>query len=102
MLEAAAILLFGCLTPLFSVWMLQRAERWVRQGVQAAIRRHIDLLPFVHGIPDVRYVEPIGHHIGDANCRFNAHSIHLRCAVNPLGPCQGCRSFEPTRGDRLS
>jgi len=32
--------------------------------------------------------------IGDLNCRFNARSEILRCAVNPEGPCQGCRSFE--------
>lgn len=32
--------------------------------------------------------------IGDANCRFNARSELLRCAVNPEGPCSECRSFE--------
>jgi hypothetical protein len=33
--------------------------------------------------------------VGDGSCRFNAHSELVRCAVNPLGPCQGCKSFEP-------
>jgi hypothetical protein len=33
--------------------------------------------------------------LGDANCRFNAHSELLRCAVNPNGPCLNCRLFEP-------
>jgi len=32
--------------------------------------------------------------IGDAICRFNAHSELIRCAVNPEGPCDGCRFFE--------
>ena len=32
--------------------------------------------------------------IGDRQCRFNAHSEILRCAVNPPGPCRGCRFFE--------
>ncbi|NJM90220.1 MAG: hypothetical protein HC847_26865 [Hydrococcus sp. RU_2_2] len=32
--------------------------------------------------------------VGDASCRFNAHSEILRCAVNPEGPCQGCRFYE--------
>ncbi|MCW6037567.1 DUF6464 family protein [Spirulina subsalsa FACHB-351] len=32
--------------------------------------------------------------IGDANCRLNARSELLRCAVNPTGPCDGCRYFE--------
>jgi hypothetical protein len=32
--------------------------------------------------------------LGDANCRFNAHSEIIRCAVNPDGPCQTCRLYE--------
>ncbi len=34
--------------------------------------------------------------IGDIRCRFNARSELLRCAVNPEGPCHGCRHFAPT------
>lgn len=33
--------------------------------------------------------------LGDATCRFNARSELLRCAVNPMGPCDHCRFFEP-------
>jgi hypothetical protein len=33
--------------------------------------------------------------IGDANCRYNARSELMRCAVNPDGPCRGCRYYEP-------
>jgi hypothetical protein len=32
--------------------------------------------------------------IGDSSCRFNAQSELLRCAVNPEGPCSGCRFYE--------
>jgi hypothetical protein len=32
--------------------------------------------------------------VGDVRCRFNARSELVRCAVNPSGPCQGCRYFE--------
>jgi Family of unknown function (DUF6464) len=31
--------------------------------------------------------------IGDYSCRYNAKSELLRCAVNPAGPCKGCRSY---------
>ncbi|NEP56171.1 MAG: hypothetical protein F6K31_03980 [Symploca sp. SIO2G7] len=34
--------------------------------------------------------------IGDASCNFNAHSELIRCAVNPEGPCDACRSYEPS------
>jgi hypothetical protein len=33
--------------------------------------------------------------IGDCSCRFNAQSELIRCAVNPEGPCAGCRWREP-------
>lgn len=33
--------------------------------------------------------------LGDASCRFNAHSELIRCAVNPEGPCANCRYYEP-------
>ncbi len=34
--------------------------------------------------------------IGDATCKFNAQSALVRCAVNPTGPCAGCRHFQAT------
>ena len=32
--------------------------------------------------------------VGDASCRFSAHSEIIRCAVNPEGPCHQCRHYE--------
>jgi hypothetical protein len=32
--------------------------------------------------------------LGDASCRFNAHSELIRCAVSPEGPCGNCRFYE--------
>lgn len=32
--------------------------------------------------------------IGDATCRYSAQSELIRCAVNPAGPCEGCRFYE--------
>lgn len=37
--------------------------------------------------------------IGDATCLYNAGSELIRCAVNPSGPCSGCRFYERV-GDR--
>ncbi len=44
--------------------------------------------PIEQSIVDGRWV------LGDATCCFNAHSELLRCAVNPMGPCDRCRFFE--------
>lgn len=35
--------------------------------------------------------------IGDINCQYNARSPHLRCAINPSGPCEGCSHFDPRK-----
>lgn len=35
-------------------------------------------------------------HLGRPDCKYNARSPHLRCAVNPSGPCDGCSDFEPS------
>ncbi|MGL5034180.1 MAG: DUF6464 family protein [Microcystaceae cyanobacterium] len=34
-------------------------------------------------------------HIGNLDCGYNAHSAYLRCAMNPMGPCEDCPSFQP-------
>lgn len=32
--------------------------------------------------------------IGNASCRYNARSELMRCAVNPAGPCEGCKHYD--------
>ncbi|MEM9908505.1 MAG: DUF6464 family protein [Cyanobacteria bacterium P01_D01_bin.44] len=32
--------------------------------------------------------------IGDISCIHNARSELLRCAINPCGPCEGCKHYE--------
>ncbi len=36
----------------------------------------------------------LAHGIGDPSCLYNAHSPQLRCAVNPAGPCEGCKHYQ--------
>jgi|GEM_PF-3015816 len=47
---------------------------------------------FLRHAPQRRERSPVG--IGNTNCAFNANSFHIRCAVNPSGPCEGCQHFE--------
>lgn len=35
--------------------------------------------------------------LGNASCYYNAQSEILRCAVNPEGPCQGCRFYQENK-----
>jgi hypothetical protein len=32
--------------------------------------------------------------IGNSSCLYNAQSELVRCAVNPHGPCEGCRFYQ--------
>jgi hypothetical protein len=43
---------------------------------------------------EIPYVRGVGWVIGDPSCRYNARSGELRCAVNPIGPCVDCSSYE--------
>jgi Family of unknown function (DUF6464) len=43
---------------------------------------------------DRYYLEGVGYLIGDISCVYNARSGYVRCAVNPSGPCEGCRFYE--------
>ena len=40
------------------------------------------------------YLEGVGYLVGDISCQYNARSGYIRCAVNPSGPCDGCRFYE--------
>jgi Family of unknown function (DUF6464) len=41
-------------------------------------------------------------HIGNSNCRHNARSPYLGCAINPYGPCESCSSYvKASLGERL-
>ncbi|WP_019501708.1 DUF6464 family protein [Pseudanabaena sp. PCC 6802] len=94
-MEIFLAIVLGFLTPILSILAMRRlaikTEARLRSVAQAVgqARTQPLLLP-----ADVTYVEGIGFAIGDFSCRFNARSAHVRCAVNPSGPCQSCRHYE--------
>lgn len=69
-----------------------RAQARLRLAMDSFMTRG---LPHLHLTPGQHYVEGLGYIIGDITCRFNACSSHLRCAINPFGPCQDCSYYEP-------
>ena len=77
-----------------SFFVLQRRHRYrLRNGryelASVALQGKVERRP-----PDAR---PWGEGfvIGDPQCRYNARSPLLRCAVLPAGPCDRCEHFEP-------
>lgn len=98
MLAALWVFAVGLLPPIVSLWMMHRTQ----ERMQAELRRAMTTTTRARSrrypsLPaDGYYLEGVGFLIGDISCRFNARSRYLRCAVNPEGPCQGCRYYEQT------
>ena len=98
MVETLWILALGLMPSLLSLWLLRRREA----QMQARFRQAIDFTPRVRTQrseptpphSDRYYLDGVGYLIGDISCRYNARSGYIRCAVNPEGPCEGCRYYE--------
>ena len=74
---------------------MRGAETRAREQLRQAMERASILpLQMPHLPSEVQYVQGVGELIGDITCQFNARSAYLRCAVNPEGPCQGCRYYQ--------
>ncbi|WP_339383395.1 DUF6464 family protein [Oculatella sp. LEGE 06141] len=96
MIIALLILVIGLTPSLFSLWVMRQADARtqarLRLTLEAASARRF---PGLALSPDHHYVEGLGYIIGDFNCRFNARSTYVRCAVNPFGPCDSCSHYQP-------
>ncbi|MCG6136348.1 MAG: DUF6464 family protein [Nostoc sp. LLA-1] len=98
MLKTLFVITVGLLPSLFSLWVMRKTQTRTRPRIRQApinytgVRARQNIGP-VEG--DRYYLEGVGYLIGDISCQFNARSGYMRCAVNPSGPCQGCRHYEP-------
>ncbi|MBD2462669.1 hypothetical protein H6G89_16640 [Oscillatoria sp. FACHB-1407] len=103
MLEALLIVVVGLTPSLFSVWVMRqtdaRTQARLRLALNSVNRRG---LPRLRLSPDHQYIDGVGYMIGDITCRFNARSSYVRCAVNPIGPCEGCSAYESRSWDDQS
>lgn len=98
-MEAIVILLIGILVPLLTFWQSKRHEQRGRDRLREILARSDYRMGFhdpltMTGDPELRYIDRVGYILGDTSCQFNARSPHMRCAVNPEGPCEGCRHYE--------
>ncbi len=83
------ILIFSlALIPLsLSTWYLRKARERLRQRLIAA-QHTSQAIAFTQSARR----PPLA--IGDITCEFNARSVYIRCAINPEGPCEGCRYYQ--------
>ena len=96
MLETIIVFVLGLIPPIFSLWMMRRAKERMQARLRAVRQQSfVAMSPRNQLPPDRDYIEGVGYLIGDINCQFNARSAYIRCAVNPSGPCEDCRHYEP-------
>jgi hypothetical protein len=95
MLEIALVLTVGFLPFVISLVLFQqqqqRAQARLRQAIARSHRRQLRQLLQTTMLEEPFTVKAM---FGHPDCRFNAHSAYLRCAVNPMGDCENCRYFE--------
>ncbi|MBD2343305.1 DUF6464 family protein [Anabaena subtropica] len=107
MLRTLLVIAIGFLPSMFSLWVIRKTQSRTHSRLRQAATNvyRVRLQQNIRSVEsDARrsvgdhryYLEGVGYLIGDISCKFNARSGYLRCAVNPSGPCQGCRYYEPT------
>lgn len=114
MLKTLLVIAIGFLPSLFSLWLMRRnkartcvllrraaATSYPLQPRSRFYNRRIDNPALLgsgegenHAESERYYLEGVGYLVGDITCEFNARSGYIRCAVNPSGPCDGCRFYE--------
>jgi hypothetical protein len=96
MLETILVFVLGLTPPILSLWMIRKAKERMEARLLAAREQSFVRIPSSNQLPSDRYyLEGVGYLIGDITCQFNARSAYIRCAVNPDGPCEQCRHYEP-------
>lgn len=101
MLIIILIFVVGLTPAIVSAWMsiqADRNEKCSSTAVPAGLGQ--GMLKLLDGNADLHYVDGMGYMIGDITCDLNARSPYLRCATNPMGPCDGCSTYAPKVFDR--
>lgn len=100
MLVVFLIVILGLTPCILSVWMMRQADAQAQERLRLAMDSvAARQLPTLRLPPDYHYVEGIGYMIGDLTCQFNARSSYIRCAVNPVGPCEQCLYYQSRQLD---
>ncbi|WP_017298051.1 DUF6464 family protein [Nodosilinea nodulosa] len=102
MLVIVLIFVIGLTPAIVSAWMSIRADQDEKCSSAAVTPTALgqSMFKLLDGNADLHYVDGMGYMIGDITCDLNARSPYLRCAINPMGPCDGCSGYAPKVFDR--
>lgn len=74
--------------------VLERRHRYCLTSGKYQLHQIVLEVQAVHASADKSLLE--GRWVlGDITCIHNARSELLRCAINPCGPCKGCKDYQP-------
>ncbi|MEC4819740.1 MAG: DUF6464 family protein [Scytonema sp. PMC 1069.18] len=96
-MKTLLVIAIGFLPSLFSLWFIRKTQARTRSQFRRVAMTPLRRRVRQNTIPDIGdryYLEGVGYLVGDISCQYNARSGYLRCAVNPSGPCEGCRFYE--------
>ncbi|MEO1429365.1 MAG: DUF6464 family protein [Cyanobacteria bacterium J06633_8] len=100
MLKTLLVIAIGFLPSVFSLCLMRknkaRTRTLLRRAAVTSFPRHSRSENHHHQVDnqDRYYLEGVGYLVGDISCEYNARSGYIRCAVNPSGPCDGCRFYQ--------
>lgn len=102
MLVIILIFIIGLTPAIISAVQSYRANRQAAQQVNDVLESFSSrgIAALLSHDKDMHYVEGMGYMMGDITCSLNARSPYLRCAINPMGPCDGCKEYAPKIFDR--
>ncbi len=102
MVVIGLIFVIGLTPAIVSAWLSVRADQAEKSSDTSAMATGLSqgMLKLIDGNTDMHFIEGLGYMMGDITCEQNARSPYLRCAVNPMGPCDGCSSYAPKVFDR--
>jgi len=93
------VFILALFPSLLSLWLINRSQQRLSNRLRRIRHRHeYSAVMASDFLSTPLETENKLSFIGDLSCRFNAYSPHLRCAVNPPGPCEGCRQYEARTG----
>jgi hypothetical protein len=94
--KTLVVIAVGFLPSLFSLWVIRKNRLRTHLRLrQAAMNPRTQIGDFSSSsLGDRYYLDGVGYLIGDISCQYNARSGHIRCAVNPTGPCEACRYYK--------
>ncbi|WP_206815716.1 DUF6464 family protein [Chroococcus sp. FPU101] len=92
MIRIIIILILALIPSVFGLEIVRRSQRRFQARMRRIRSEPVYPVAIVSDFLDV--CEDQTFLIGEISCFYNARSPHLRCAINPSGPCEGCLHYK--------